>query len=99
LDYNQNILRNYKIFKIVDGISSYANISLNFGSALSNYIINGRQLLNPNVTDQMNAVNTELVQQLTYFINANGDELIPSVALDVVFAYQKFMSHDMESAT
>jgi len=47
----------------------------------------------------MNAVNTELVQQLTYFITANGDELIPSVALDVVFAYQKFMSHDMESAT
>jgi len=42
LEYNENILRNYSLFDYANGVASYENITLNYKSALENYISCGK---------------------------------------------------------
>ena len=44
----------------------------------------------------MYAVSKMLIQQQVYYVTVNGDELIPSVALDAVFSYEKYFYHNQD---
>ena len=73
LEYNQNIMRNFSLFKYTSNAVTYYNLTLSYNSAIENYINCGKIMSDEALLDRMRATSKYLVQQQAYFITANGD--------------------------